>query len=262
MKKKTIEQLREDYQRVSGKEPAIRWNSKTLEKKITDAEILAAGYAAKGKAMDPSEPAAPNPEFEALAGHSDTVHVDSPESEPTAQVEPDVERRGGFREGAGRPIGQTDRRARCERVMAIEVPDLAVGIGVDALNTGLARLTGVGIDDKAVASEALKNMPHGSESLALGLTRLLYYWFPSLEGRTDVVTLHLEALFLIINPFRERAERLNQLIKQQKETEHAKDTNQTEAQAQAAGGPSTVQPAVEPSAKKPLAKSGCHKKRR
>lgn len=253
-KTRSIDELRIEYQKLTGKEPAIRWNKPTLEKRITDIEILNAGYAAKNGAMKKqSEPGEANPEFEKLA--SDTVHVDGPEHAP-AQVGPDVEKRGGYREGAGRPTGQTDSRARCERIMTLEVPDLAVGMGVDALNIGLARITGVGIDDKAVATEVLANMPHGSQSLALGLTRLLYYWCPSLEGRTDVVTLHLEALFLIFNPFRERVERMNQFIKQNQEIENARKQEQT---TPAAPGPAA---AAEPATKKSPAKNRSHAKRR
>ena len=48
--KKTIDDFRSEYKKVTGKEPAIRWNKRTLQKKITDAEILQAGYASKEKA--------------------------------------------------------------------------------------------------------------------------------------------------------------------------------------------------------------------
>jgi hypothetical protein len=267
MKMDSLDDLKKEYTRATGKEPAIRWNRTTLQKKITDAEILTAGYAKIDGAMKKQtvEPSDPNPEFEKLAADDENSSgAKAGEAGPPydqGESSQPADGRGGPREGAGRPTGQTDERARVERVMAIEVPDLAVGIGVDALNTGLARITGVGIDDKAVASEALANMPHGSQSLALGLTRLLYYWFPSLQGRTDVVTLHLEALFLIMNPFRERAEKVNQLIKQQKETEHAKEKIQPEtpeavpAAAPADGASPGVKPWSNPKDKTAKARS-------
>ena len=217
MKKKDLDQLRKDYVRVTGREPAIRWNKQTLEKKMLDAEILAAGYAAKDRELPPVTVGEPNPDFEKLASEPEMLSSDP--AVPSLQEVP-RDGRGGPREGAGRPTGQTDRRARCERVMAVEVPDLAVAVAVDGLNTGLRRMTGVGIDDKPAAK--FEDMPHGSDSLALGLTKLLYFWFPSLEGRSDIVTLHLQALYLIVNPFRERAERVHELIKQ-KEAEHAKE---------------------------------------
>jgi hypothetical protein len=206
MKMDSLDDLKKEYTRVTGKEPAIRWNRPTLQKKITDAEILAAGYAAKDGAMKKQsvEAGAPNPAFEELA--SQPEKLSAPAGPP--DVEQSGDGRGGPREGAGRPTGQTDERARIERVMSLEVPDLAVAMGVDVLNGGLARITGSGLDDKPTSAISLKDFPHGSESMALGVTRLLYYWFPSLQGRTDVVTLHLEALFLIINPLRERAERI------------------------------------------------------
>ena len=269
--KKSIEELRKEYQKVVGIEPAIRWNKPTLEKKILDAEILKAGYAAKDGAMKKqAEPGEPNPAFEALAS--------GPEILSAPAGPPDVERpgdgRGGPREGAGRPTGQTDERARIERVMSLEVPDLAVAMGVDVLNGGLARVTGMGLDDKPTSAINLEALPHGSQSMALGLTRLLYYWFPSLEGRTGLVTLHLEALFLILNPLRERAER----VYKQKEKEHAEKTQNSQgpttqvgsaaaapaAAAPAAAGPepsSDVKPAVSKASKYPKARSKKLKRR-
>ncbi len=241
--KKSIEDWRKEYQKVTGREPAIRWNKQTLEKKIADAEILAAGHAARER--DGKTPAAvgePNPAFEVLA--SEPEISSAPAGPPEAEQSGDG--RGGPREGAGRPMGQTDERARIERVMAIEVPDLAVALGVDVLNGGLARVTGAGLDDKPVSAIDLESLPHGSQSMALGLTRLLYYWFPSLQGRTDVVTLHLEAIFLILNPLRERAERIVK-AKQDEEQKskgvqdaetHDEQTEKTVGSAGPAAGPS------------------------
>jgi hypothetical protein len=62
-------------------------------------------------------------------------------------------------------------------------------------------------------------MPTGSKSLALGLTKILYYWFPNLQNRADVLTLHLQSLFLMLNPFRERAIVLGLMKKAKEEQE-------------------------------------------
>jgi len=243
--KKTIEDWREEYKKVTGKEPAIRWTKRMLEKRITDAEILQAGYAAKDRATSkPEQSSDINPEFEELASGQEEILNPPRKAGPVGQEDQGpASGRGGPREGAGRPTGQTDMRARCERVMLLEVPDLAVGLAVDSINSGLARLTGVGLDDKPVSSIDLSAFPHGSKSMALGLTRLLYFWFPSLEGRTDVVTLHLEALFMIVNPLRERANRIFSLKKQ--ENEHGKEESR-ESEANQPGP--AAGPAAEPAA--------------
>jgi hypothetical protein len=132
--------------------------------------------------------------------------------------------------------------------MALEVPDLAVAMGVDVLNGGLARVTGAGLDDKPTSAINLGDLPHGSQSMALGVTRLLYYWFPGLQGRTDVVTLHLEALFLIINPLRERAERIYTAKQQVQNPQGVQNGNENKAEK-------TVEPAAvsTAAAEKPVA---------
>jgi len=251
--KKTIDDWRKEYELVTGKQAAIRWNSTTLQKKITDAEILAAGYAAKERTKSPADVTEPNPEFEKLASQEPAISSQTgPEPERTQEAVP-TDGRGGPREDSGRPFGQTDLRARVERVMSLEVPDLAVAIAVDGLNAGLTRLTGIGIDEKPVSTVDLSRFPHGSPSLALGLTRLLYFWFPSLQGRTDVVTLHLEALYLIINPLRERAQRIYEQTKKEKtDVEKCPNAQEPNVPSQPAVQ-AAVQPAVQPVVSVPAA---------
>jgi len=227
MKKKTIENLRDDYQRVTGKEAAIRWNRSTLEKKITDAEILQASYAVKDAAQPVRSITDPNPAFEALASEPDSDTVGNEKD----QVE--IDRRGGAREGAGRPDGQSDERARIERLLELDVPDLAVKKIIQGLNLILAKFTPAGFDEEQV------------DSLALGFTLPLYYWFPAVQGAGNKWTLHLQALEYIGKPIKDRAEFIHQLTKE-KEHEHDKEKEQS---PKAAGPASGVEPAGKPTGK-------------
>ena len=227
MKKKTIENLRDDYQRVTGKEAAIRWNRSTLEKKITDAEILQASYAVKDAAQPVRSITDPNPAFEALASEPDSDTVGNEKD----QVE--IDRRGGAREGAGRPDGQSDERARIERLLELDVPDLAVWKILQGLNLILVKFTPAGFDADQL------------DSLALGVTLPLYYWFPAVQGAGNKWTLHLQAIEYIGKPIKERAEFINQLTKQ-KELEHDKEKEQS---PKAAGPASGVEAAGKPTGK-------------
>jgi hypothetical protein len=231
-----MDDLRNDYNELTGKAAAIRWNRKTLEKKIRDAKLIkeADERDRKRLASEWEDHCTPNPEFERLLDASD----ESIESEEG--VEPD--QRGGSGRGQGRKTGQTDERARIERVMSLEVPDLGVSMLVGGISAGMAKVTGEGLDDVPSQLPILENMPHGSQSMSLGLTRLLYYWFPSLQGRTDALTLHLEALALILNPLRERAIRLSQKIKETKNVEKEK------SEETAVGNTSAIVPDQEPQA--------------
>jgi len=207
-KKKTIDDLRIEFERVTKKEPAIRWNRRTLEKKILDAEILQAGHAAKDKAKSTPETFSDiKPEFESLA-------TEISNAEAATSEQPPQERRGGFREGSGRPMGQSNERARCERLLALEVPDLAVKKIVQGVNLVLGRFTLAAFT------------PDQVDSLALGFTLPLYYWFPSLEGGVaNKWALHFQSAELIGKPVTERMQLVNQIIQKSKEQENGEKEN-------------------------------------
>lgn len=208
----TIEDLRKEYTEVTGKEWSLRWNKQTLIKKITDARILKAGYAEKNRLENkPLSSGDIKPEFETLAGELKTnEHISdegvSSESFPT-------EIRGGPREGAGRPIGQTDERSRVQRLLELEVPDLAVKKLIQGLNLILAKFTPLPFTSEQV------------ESIALGVTLPLYYWFPSIEGRMGPWTLHFQALEYIGVPIGQRAITISN---KQKEKQNAEKSNTPE----------------------------------
>ena len=195
--KRSIEYLRGDYFKVTGgKVAAVRWNRRALEKKILDAEILKAGHAAHNKVSQPAEKVALNPEFEKLASD---IPVDNLNQAVTSE-QPSQETRGGPREGAGRPIGQTDERARIERLLALEKPDLSVRKLVQGLNLIMAKFTPLPFTAEQV------------ESIALGVTLPLYYWFPSTEGAANKWVLHFQALEYIGGPVAERMKSINQIV--------------------------------------------------
>ena len=213
MKKKSIDDLRTGYKKITGKDPAIRWNRRTLEKKILDAEILQAGHAARENAKSRPETSSDiKPEFEDLAAGPRIIDISEAEAVPSEQ--PQKERRGGFREGAGRPQGQSDERARCERLLALEVPDLSVKKIVQGFNLILGRFT------------VSAFTPDQVDSLALGFTLPMYYWFPSLEGGVaNKWALHFQAAELIGKPVTERMQFINQINQQAKEQENGEKEN-------------------------------------
>lgn len=246
----TVDDLRTEYKKIAGKEPAIRWNKTTLRKKITDHQILQAGYAEKERADSlPRQAGDVRPEFEVLAGETRQSPHHAGEGDQVDQ-QPPKDGRGGPREGAGRPIGQTDERARVQRLMSLEVPDLGVFKIVQGLNLAVGRLTGLPFTRDQCSS------------IALGVTLPLYYWFPAIEGASNKWTLHLTALEYIGTPIRERVLTINQLAHeaQRKEAEHGQqEENQKDEKAntkQAPDAPATG------SEKKRAARSGSRKKQR
>lgn len=243
--KKTINDYRREYKRVTCKEASLRWNKSTLEKKILDTEILEAGHAARKKALQPADKVEVNPEFEKLASDIPVENIDQAVTSERPQ-----EKRGGLREGAGRPIGQTDERARIERLLALEKPDLAVRKFVQGLNLVLEKFTPLPFTSGQV------------ESISLGLTLPLYFWFPSTEGAANKWTLHLQALEYIGEPIAERMKSLNQIeqpeiIKEPKnEASNIEKPIKDEKTVTSPGR----NPVVKRKTKRPVSKSGSHAK--
>jgi len=204
MKKTTIDLLRKEYEQVTGKKAAIRWNKRTLEKKIRDFQILKAADEAESFTPVHGVAAAENAEFEQLAKTDVPPFVGSVSHGPDTSAEPvqPCDGRGGPRPGAGRPSGQTNERARIERLIELEVPDLGVLMLVSGFNKAIGRATGVPFD-KA-----------GCESIALGFTKMLFYWFPSLEGGSGPVSLHIQSIGLLWTAIQNRSERINQFKEQ------------------------------------------------
>jgi hypothetical protein len=104
------------------------------------------------------------PEFEALIGEEPS---EMPEVGPELSQEP-KDGRGGYREGAGRPPGLTDEKARAQRVLKNEVPDPAIEFVVECI----FGLTGEGKPKKIVPT---------TKMIALPVTNLLSYYFPNLH---------------------------------------------------------------------------------
>jgi hypothetical protein len=245
MPKKTLSDYRKEYKDVTGKNPAVRWTITEIKQKLIDFKILKAGHEHIEKSKSP-EPMfhEKNPDFEALV--SDQV-IEENVTEP----EPKIETRGGFRSGAGRPVGQTDERARIERLMELEKPDLGVLKVVQGFNLVLSRFS------------PLPFTKEQCESIALGVTLPLYYWFPSVQGAANKWTLHLTALEYIGRPLTERAMSINQMSqpKEPENVQEQKENNQIEIQpeqkpADEIGG----DPAKNRTQKKHVARSRSHAK--
>jgi len=205
MPKITLDDLRKEYQNLTGKKAAVNWNKQTIQKKMKLYQAEKAIDSEISKKPADTVTQTVNPAFEAAI-----------DNEP-ADVIPDepVETRGGFREGAGRPIGQTDKRARCEQLMKRDVPDIAIQQLLVGLNLGLFVKTGVPFTEAQI------------DKIALGITLPLYYWFPSLEGRTDAITLHLTSLQMIGSAVKEHVFEVKNYQKQKEQEEKQNQKNDT-----------------------------------
>lgn len=184
LRKKKLDELRTIAER-EGIEVAVRWNRKTLARKILEHRKLKEldDYLEPNNSpAEPSQEPKRSPEFEALAGGG-------PDPAPPPAENIKDEGRGGFREGAGRPKGMTDDEARIRRLLDLEVPDLLVMKIVHAV----CFVYGVKSNSPLEKDEV--------KSVALGATRELYFWFPKLQGRTSKLTLHTQALEDISSPF-------------------------------------------------------------
>jgi len=233
MPKITVDDLRKDYEKLTGKKASVNWNKAQIQKKMklfqAEKQIDAEQQRPKTKDQRPIEP---NPEFEKMLD-SDKISssLDSGYN-PDIPDQPQAETRGGFREGAGRPFGQTEERSRCERLLKLEKPDIAVQKILQGLNLALGKATGVPFSFDQV------------DEIALGVTLPLYYWFPSMEGRAGVFTLHCVAAEKIVVPFMAR----NITLKQYQADKLKKQQDQAAADAAAAVQvnvpPVIVQPVV------------------
>jgi hypothetical protein len=207
MPKITLTDYKKEYEKLTGKKASQNWTIAQCQKKI---KLYQAEKQIEKDMQNKPDTVTqtPNPAFEAaLDGSPSTIAPDVP-TEP-------VETRGGFREGAGRPAGQTDKRARIEALMQLEVPDLAVQQILRGLNLPLAKFTPIPFTEEQI------------DSIALGITLPLYYWFPNLQGRADVVTLHLTAASLVGAPFIARTASLKE-IQLKKESEKKNDKTESE----------------------------------
>jgi len=100
------------------------------------------------------------PDFETLATEDPAIAPDSPHL--------DEQGPGGYREGAGKPPGLTDEKARVQRILKNQVPDPVVQFAVEcAFN-----LSG---EPKKKAVEPT------TEMIAVPVTNLMHYYFPNLN---------------------------------------------------------------------------------
>ena len=220
MKNLSLDDLRADYERVTSKRAAVRWNRRTLEKKIRDARIIQAAEQAEQSVTADRDAGPRNPEFERMAGDIDIPLDGSSEygggdNAPDVAV-PDGGGRGGPRPGAGRPPGQTDERARIERLMALEVPDLAIDWLCRLLNVGFAKVSACGFTDDE------------RKLISLGLTKVTYCWFPDAQGRMNKLTLHLDALEGVLAGWKQRAVRVRDMTNEKQDLESVQNGKENE----------------------------------
>lgn len=208
-KKQTVDDLRNEYAQLFGKDASIRWNKPTLRKKIRDKQILDEAYSAQAEREGAAQPESPvrKPDFEALAGDEGLKDEDVFEGNGFEDEPMEVDGRGGKREGAGRKVGQTDERARIERLMKLQVPDLIVLKVTMGVCFFFGRLSKHPFSRNHVVS------------IALGSTRELYYWFPFFEGKTSKWALHCQAFDDVAQPLYERALEIEAAKKQKPEQE-------------------------------------------
>jgi len=195
LRKKKIDELR-SIGKKEGINVAVRWNRKTLARKILEHRAIQQldHNQAKPVAAAPTPETKRSPEFEALAGgdQKTTAQIHSVVSDSEVTQEPENikdEGRGGARPGAGRPVGMTDEEARIRRLLDLEVPDLLVLKIIGAMCFFYGTKSGNPLQKEEV------------KKVALGATRELYYWFPVLQGRTSKWTLHTEAIEEMSAPF-------------------------------------------------------------
>lgn len=207
MSKMTIDDYRQQYRDATHKEPAIRWNKKTIQKKIAlfkTEQAFDNSDDKKNKSVN--DISSPKPDFEKLIDGNNDKNLRLGDADV-----PKSDGRGGYREGAGRPSGQTEERARVERLMKLEVPDLAVKKLVQGLNIIFHKFT------------PLAFTPDQVDRVSLGITLPLYYWFPAIEGVTNKWTLHLQALEYIGSAFAERALMIKQIEQEKQNVEIKKE---------------------------------------
>jgi len=205
---KSLDDYRTEYSSVFGKFPPSSWSRWVLRRKIkeqqaVDANAAFAAEPLKGdiKAVEPSNR---KTDFEKLAGVPD---VES-EQKLLDEIHSDSKKEKGR---AGRPTGQTDERARIERLLKIEVPDLVVLKVVMGVCYALGRY-----DKNPFSKEQVTSM-------ALGATRELYYWFPAADGKISQWALHAQALEDIGKPISDRALEAKEKRDEQKSEKEIED---------------------------------------
>jgi len=196
MTKKRKQQSRNDlrvlYKKIFNREPPVRLGRVELKKRIREKQVLDAHYEQQrskeaAELATPPGPTDRKPEFEELAAEPEPepVHFAADES---GDIGPEKTHPGPLR-------GQTYERARIERILRLQVPDLIVKKLVFGLCLVLGRVSGIPFTEKQ------------GELLALGVTRELYYWFPDAQGNTTKWALHAQALDDITKPLYERSQR-------------------------------------------------------
>ena len=218
-KKIPTDELRRQYFEVTGKSPAIRWTRTELQYKLRNARLLKqADEADEASVSVGGQASEPKADFERLVsgGNPDEAEHSEVKAAP-------VDGRGGYRPGAGKPKGQTHERYRIEQLIALQVPDLGVLMCVRGLNTAVGRMTGVPFDKD------------GCKDIALGLTQMVLYWFPSLEGRTGPISLHLNAVGLMWAAAEKRSQQIQETRALQNDKEE-KQQKESDHEAKASGG--------------------------
>lgn len=138
----------------------VGWNKTTLAKKILEKQKLdELEDSPVQPGPDPGE-SKRKPDFETLATEGPAQAPDSPQL--------DTEGPGGVREGAGRPPGLTDEKARVQKILKNQVPDPVVEFAVEcAFN-----LSG---------EPKKKSVEPTTEMIAVPVTNLMHYYFPNLN---------------------------------------------------------------------------------
>ncbi len=136
------------------------WTKEILARKILEKQKLDELADVPVQPEPKSDESKRKPDFEDLATEGPAEALDSPQL--------DKEGPGGEREGAGKPPGLTDEKARVQRILKNQVPDPVVQFAVEcAFN-----LSG---------EPKKKSVEPTTEMIAVPVTNLINYYFPNLN---------------------------------------------------------------------------------
>ena len=158
LKKKSLPVLRQMAKKLHIK-VAVGWNRTTLAKKILEKQKL--------DELEDS-PVQPEPESGKPQRKSDfeTLATEGPQIAPDKPIE-DEQGPGGVRDGAGRPPGLSDEKARVQRILKNQVPEPAVQFVVECIFN--------------LSGEPKKAVEPSTDMIAVPVTNLIAYYFPNVK---------------------------------------------------------------------------------
>ncbi|MBA7496751.1 hypothetical protein ES702_07360 [subsurface metagenome] len=158
LKKRSLPDLRK-IAKKSGIKVAMNWGRTKLATKILEKQKLDELKDEQVQPEPESDEIKRKPDFETLATESPEIAPDSPQVEEQGP--------GGVREGAGRPPGITDEKARVQRILKNQVPDPAVQFVVECIF--------------GLSGEPKKAVEPTTDMIAVPATNLISYYFPNLN---------------------------------------------------------------------------------